>query len=109
MHKIIVYLKRPTGTTREEFLKWYFDVHVPLVKSAGGFERYTASIVVDSGPASPWPDGEPPFELVAEVWCEDLDAVRALKERLQNNGAAADSAAHTGERMAVITEEVILQ
>lgn len=82
-------LKRKGGVTREEFLKYWYDKHAPLiVKTFPEPCKYIQNHPLDM----PW-SGEPPFDGISEVWFEDLAAYRKFAD------------AYMGERGKVIHED----
>jgi uncharacterized protein (TIGR02118 family) len=83
MIQIVFCLRRRAGLTREAFLSRWFDGHAPLVRAQAatlGIRRYVQVHTLDDalwsrlaavrgGPAA--------FDGVAELWFDDLDAMRA--------------------------------
>lgn len=70
MVKSIVFLKRREGMSQEEFHRHWREHHSKLVLQLPGVRRY-----VQNRPVAVR-DGDPPYDGVAEVWFEDLDALR---------------------------------
>ena len=75
MLKGIVLLKRKPGLTREEFLGYYENKHVPLVRkllpSIGGYTRnYLDLTPVASGGevGAQLPADPPDFDVITELW-----------------------------------------
>jgi uncharacterized protein (TIGR02118 family) len=73
MYKVFAYLTRRPGTTREEFIDYYENHHVPLVLSLASTPRvYKRNYVIRGdagGPGSPAGDGD--FDVVTEIVWDD--------------------------------------
>ena len=82
----------------ETFDRHYRDVHVPLVRALPGLARFTTSKPRALG-------GEAPY-LVAELWFEDGDAMKAAMKSTEMAAAAADAQTFEVERMVMFTGEV---
>lgn len=78
MLKLTLLFRRAPELSRDEFLAYWRDVHIPLVKQVPNIVRYTVSPVVDS------PDTErPAFDGMAELYFrsrDDLDVALASPE-----------------------------
>jgi uncharacterized protein (TIGR02118 family) len=71
MFKVFAYLTRRQGTTREEFIDYYENHHVPLVLSLASMPRvYKRNYVVRSDEASPGPPAID-FDVVTEMIWDD--------------------------------------
>jgi uncharacterized protein (TIGR02118 family) len=71
MFKVFAYLTRRPGTTREEFIDYYENHHVPLVLSLASMPRvYKRNYVAGGDAASP---GSPTidFDVVTEMTWDD--------------------------------------
>jgi len=73
MIKVMLFVKRKEGLTREEFRDRYESGHVPLaIKELEHLRRYARNFVV---PVRGLP--EPEFDVVTEFWFEDWEAWKA--------------------------------
>jgi uncharacterized protein (TIGR02118 family) len=75
--KYVALLNRKDGMTRDEFLKYWIDQHVPLALDTPGLLRYHASPTLQSfnGDNGTRPDPEPaPWDGVVEMWFENREA-----------------------------------
>ena len=71
MVKLFSMLKRRSGLSREEFLQYWREVHAPLaIKMLPGLKKYVQNHPVDM------PEFESEIDGIAEVWFEDLEALR---------------------------------
>lgn len=83
MIKITFTLRRLPTMTREEFQRYWLETHAPLVRSHGpalGLRRYVQSHALPDELSAELgsPRGAPePFDGVAELWFDDLEALAA--------------------------------
>ncbi|MGZ4648514.1 MAG: EthD family reductase [Blastococcus sp.] len=83
MFKAVILLRRRPGTTHEEFLM-SFRLHMrPLIQQLPGVCRITVSDAIAG------PGGRPAYDGMAELWFDDIDAVRRLIESPQAADAEA--------------------
>jgi hypothetical protein len=108
MHKGIVLLKRPKGMTVQEFKEWFLGPHLEYSRARPEVLKYTGSFTVAPGPGSPYVDGEPAYDILAEIWCTDLKAVQNAFAALQKAGGVADSQKYAAIRIAYIAEEHVV-
>jgi uncharacterized protein (TIGR02118 family) len=85
MAKLVVLYKNPKNT--EAFDKHYASVHIPLAKKIPGLKKYDISTGAVRAPAGP-----SPIHLVATLYFDSLDAVKAGLASPQGQAAAADLA-----------------
>lgn len=70
--KMIFGAKRRQGMSREEFGRYWTTVHAEKAKRVPGIARYVINLAPDlSGSGR-----EMPYDGFAEVWFDDLDAMR---------------------------------
>lgn len=82
MVKLVALYKRPENT--EEFDSHYFDVHLPLSNKIPGLLRTEVSKIVGS------PQGESEYYLIAELYFEDMEALKAGMSSPEGKAAAKD-------------------
>jgi uncharacterized protein (TIGR02118 family) len=102
MIKLVFCLRRRDGLSREEFQRYWIEQHAPLVRShaeALGIRRYVQVHSIDdgisvavAGPRNP----PPPYDGVAELWFDDLEAIAAAGGT--DAGQAASAALLADER-----------
>ncbi|WP_426571517.1 EthD domain-containing protein [Aquihabitans sp. McL0605] len=120
MLKVIFCLRRSPDLSREEFQRYWREHHAPLVQAhaeALGIRRYVQEHSIDdsisllvAGERNP----PAPFDGVAELWFDDLDALAATAAT--EEGRAAGAALLADERTFVdlpnspffITEEAVM-
>jgi hypothetical protein len=108
-HKGIVMIKRREGTTREAFRDWFLGPHARFGTNVDEIYRYTGSLVVAPGPRYAFPDGEPPFDLISEIWCRDRAGIEQAFAKLSAMGGPQNTIDHVSDRAAYIAEEYTLK
>jgi uncharacterized protein (TIGR02118 family) len=74
--KRISFLKRKPGLNREEFFRYWRDVHGPLALKLPGLRRYVQCHAL----LSLYANGDPPFDGAAQLWFADLVAMQEMLE-----------------------------
>ncbi len=74
MVKLVVYFKRRAGMEVEPFQEYWRTRHAEVVRGLPGIRRYVQSHTLLGG----YRRGAPAFDGTAEVWFDDVDAIRAL-------------------------------
>ncbi len=88
MVKLVYCISRKPGLTREEFNRYWADVHGPIGARIPGLRKLVQSYAI---PASE--DCRPPdFDGMAELWFEDLAALLRARESPQWQASSADEA-----------------
>jgi len=82
MVKFIALYKKPANTA--EFDKRYFDEHLPLANKIPGLKRCEVSHIVGS------PMGESEYYLMAELYFENMDALKAGMGSPEGKAAGKD-------------------
>lgn len=79
MFKTMTLLKRRPGMSLEEFRRYYEENHAPLGLSLmPQARRYMRRYVVPVAYPTTGKSGEPDFDVVTEVWCENRESYEAL-------------------------------
>ncbi|MBI4192167.1 MAG: EthD domain-containing protein [Betaproteobacteria bacterium] len=108
-YKGIVLLKRREGMSREELLDWLLNSHSRYSRSVPEVLRYTGSLVVAPGPRYEFPNGEPPFDLINEIWCRDREALEKAYVQLGAMGGPEHTLAAVSQRIPLFCEEYVLK
>ena len=108
-YKGIVLLKRREGMSREDLLDWLLDSHSRYSRSVAEIFRYTGSLVVAPGPRYQFPNGEPPFDLINEIWCRDRESLDKAYAQLESMGGPKHTLAAVSQRIALFCEEYVLK
>lgn len=85
MIKLVTLFSLKEGVDVEAFEKYYREVHVPLAKALPGVKRYTRSQVRPSARR------QVPFYRIAELYWEDMDALRRALSSPQNQAVSNDT------------------
>jgi len=71
-YKILLFMKRRQGMSVEAFRDYYETRHVPLAtKYASGMKRYIRRYIDPQPHPETGPAGEPPFDVITELWFGD--------------------------------------
>ncbi len=88
MVKLVYCLCRKPGLTREEFIRYWADVHGPLGARIPGLRKlvqsYALAVPDESRPSD--------FDGMAELWFDDLAAIRRARQSAEWAAATADEA-----------------
>lgn len=83
MITMIVYVKRAKGMTREEFSKYWFDNHAPLVLGTPEFMRHVRKYIQyhyapgEAEAGSLFGDIADDYDGVGEIWFDSREAMNA--------------------------------
>ena len=106
MIKSISFLARKPGLSREDFVRHWLDVHVPMCHAVPGLRGYAVSTIVEqqSRPdVSVLPMGE--FDGVAQVWFDSLEARAAAGASAEGKRWHADGGTIIGGIRMFVTKE----
>lgn len=109
MIKAIYLIRRKPGMSPEDFHRYWRDVHASIAARIPGLRRYVQCHATDVGSgASNVGSGEPSYDGAAEVWFDDLDALRRAVASPEYAAAREDERRFIDlERTALLfTEEV---
>lgn len=97
MVKVLVVLVRKPGMSREEFSRYWRDVHGPIGARMPGLRKYMQDHVSGDGA---------PFDGVAQMWFDDLAALQGAFTSPAAAEAAADAANFLDQqKMAIVPVE----
>lgn len=86
MVKLVLLFRRRRDLSREEFVRYWQEVHVPLVRRVPHLRRYVTSMVERS------PDlDEPLHDGMAELWFDDETQLAASLASEQTSATAVDA------------------
>jgi uncharacterized protein (TIGR02118 family) len=108
--KSISFLARKPGISREDFVRHWLDVHVPMCHAVPGLRGYAVSTIVEhqSRPDVPsLPMGD--FDGVAQVWFDSLEARAHAGASVEGKRWHADGGTIIGGiRMFVTNERLVV-
>jgi uncharacterized protein (TIGR02118 family) len=88
MVKAVAFFKRRAGMAVEEFQTYWRTRHPEVVTKLGGVNRYVQSHTR----LAAYRGGEPVYDGIAELWFEDTEAMRALRDTPEMAAVRADEA-----------------
>ena len=100
--KVIFLMNRRSEMTRDEFVRYYLEKHVPISKQLPGLRKY----VVNG--AFVRPGKEPTFDGASELWFDTLDAYRQAFSSLQGKLTSEDADKFIGKTTSLIVEEHVI-
>ena len=71
MIKVIAVLHKRAEMSRQEFVRYWLEVHARLAEGMEGVRRYVINPTLEA-----FAMGEPSFDGVAELWFDDASAAR---------------------------------
>jgi uncharacterized protein (TIGR02118 family) len=107
MLKSVVFFKRRAGMAVEEFQHYWLTTHADVVRRLPGLRRYVQSHTRLAGYAK----GEPVYDGIAEIWADDLPALRAMVEAPEHAAVLADEARFIDRATqgAIVTQEHVIK
>ncbi|MEU3269911.1 EthD family reductase [Saccharomonospora sp. NPDC006951] len=96
MLKVMSLLKRADGLSKEDFARWVVEEHIEFAKNLPGLRKYTVSVTEGEDAA---------FDSVNALYFDDEEARAAAFGSEHGKAAAADAAAHTSQRVHLLTTE----
>ena len=97
MTKVLVVLQKKADLSREEFRRYWRNVHGPIGARMPGVRRYVQNHVLADGA---------PFDGLAEIWFDSPEAMRAAFTSEAAQEAAHDAANFLAGTQVVAVEEV---
>jgi uncharacterized protein (TIGR02118 family) len=109
MVKMIAFVKRKAGLSREDFIRLWTVEHVQLSKPLG-MKGYRINIALEPQPGATAdsPPNEPPYDGTAELWWESVEHMQAALASPQNVIAANDTERFCDVLHFVFTEEFVV-
>lgn len=87
MMKMVTLLERAPGDSHEAFRSYWEEAHAPLVDDLPGVRRYVTSLPTDPGRSE--------YDGVAELYFDDMDALKAAFDTEAGRRLRADAAEFT--------------
>ncbi len=98
MVKLVVLYAPPEDA--EAFRRHYMEVHLPLARKMPGLRRCELGWVTGS------PGGQPRYHLVAELYFDDRDALKAALKSPEGQAAGQDVMSFAGKIVHMMIAEV---
>ena len=97
MLKVVSLMRRADGMSKQEFITWITEEHVRFAREIPGLRKFVVNATD--------PDAETPWDSVNELYFDDEAGRVAAFASEQGKASGADAAAHTSERVQIITTE----
>ena len=107
MVKLIYCITRKPGLSVEEFQRYWRETHGPIAGAIPGIRRYVQCHVLPEL----YERQSPPYDGAAELWFDDLDAMRAAMQSPELKAALEDEKNfidHTRVASFVTVEKVVV-
>jgi len=105
MIKAISLLVRKPGTTHEQFVKHWLEIHGPLALQVPGIRRYVQSHIVDERRRPDIPPIGVEIDGIAELWYDDRERLARALATPEMKALHADGALFIGRIQSYIVEE----
>jgi uncharacterized protein (TIGR02118 family) len=105
MIKFVGLLTRKQGTSHEEFVRHWFDIHGPLAHAVPGIRRYVQSHIVDTRTRPDIPETNVEVDGIAELWYDDLESFQRAAATPEMKALTDDGALFIGQIKSYVIEE----
>lgn len=99
--RMTVIIKR-RGMKREEFAKYWLNVHSKKARKMPGLRRYIINTVKDAEGTKPNYDG------IVELWFDDVQAMKRAFSNEEGKATLADEVNFIGKKIVSVVEEHII-
>lgn len=108
MIKSISLLTRKVGTSHEQFVRHWVDVHAPLAHAVPGLRRYVQSHIVGERRRPDIPALDVEVDGIAELWYDDRKSMARALASAEAKALHADGALFIGRIKTFTVEERII-
>ena len=110
MIKAIGLLSRKAGTTKEEFMRHWTEVHAVMVDTVPQVRRYHLNFIVDEPGRADVPNWglKGKIDGIAEVWFDNRESYDAFRASEAGKTWLADGASFIGRSQSFLVEEKII-
>jgi uncharacterized protein (TIGR02118 family) len=105
MIKVVGLLTRKAGTTHEDFVRHWYDIHGPLAHAVPGIRRYVQSHILDTRTRPDIPETNVEVDGIAELWYDDLASLQRAAATPEMKRLTDDGALFIGQIKTYIVEE----
>ncbi|HUK51520.1 MAG TPA: EthD family reductase [Terriglobales bacterium] len=99
MFKLIILIKKKPTLSDDEFAKYFLETHAPLAKTMPGVRKYAVSFVKRP------PNREPDYHAVAELWFNDIAAMKSAFASAEGKLTQKDNEAFAESVTSLFTDE----
>src|SRR5580698_921985 len=104
MIKVLGLLTRKVGTTHEEFVRHWYDIHAPLAHAVPGIRRYVQSHITDTRTRPDVPETNVEVDGIAELWYDDLESLQRAAATPEMKALTDDGALFIGRIKTYVIE-----
>jgi uncharacterized protein (TIGR02118 family) len=108
MIKTVALIARRPNRSREEFIRYWIDVHAPLVRALPGLLRYVQDHVIGEWAAPNTPTIGAEVDGIAELWFDDRAGMERAYASPEGQALAVDGALFIGRITFYVMDEKIL-
>jgi uncharacterized protein (TIGR02118 family) len=108
MIKSLSLLTRKSTLSKEAFRRTWLGEHAPMVRAVPQVRRYVLSFILDEPVRPDVPTQAMDVDAIAELWYDDMAALKAAAATPQMQAVLANGALHLGTIKTFITEEVAI-
>lgn len=105
MIKVLSLLTKRDGLTHDEFVKYWMETHAPLAHGVPGLRRYVQSHITGTRGRADIPQIDMEIDGIAELWYDDVEAMRASAASPEAQRLYADGARFIGRIKTFVIEE----
>ncbi|MBI3825932.1 MAG: EthD family reductase [Candidatus Rokubacteria bacterium] len=108
MVKSVSLLTRRPGTTHEEFMRHWVEVHAPLAHAVPGIRRYVQSHILEERARPDIPTTDIAIDGIAELWYDDRETMARALATPEARALHADGALFIGRIKSYTVEEKVV-
>ena len=108
MIKSLSLLTRRSALSKEEFRRIWVGEHAPLVRAVPQVRRYVLSFILEEPTRPDVPTQAMSVDAIAELWYDDMVALKAAAASPEMRAVQANGALHLGAIKTFLTEEVAI-
>jgi uncharacterized protein (TIGR02118 family) len=105
MIKILALLTRKDGTSHEQFVRHWFDVHAPLALAVPGIRRYVQSHITGTRSRPDIPEAAVEADGIAELWYDDMESFQRAAATPEMKALTDDGALFIGQIKTYVIDE----
>jgi uncharacterized protein (TIGR02118 family) len=102
MFKLIILVKKKSTLNDEDFARYFLETHAPLAKKMPGVRKYVVNFVRRP------PDREPDYNGVAELWFDDINAMKKAFASPEGQVTQKDNEVFTESVTSLFTDENLI-
>ncbi len=105
MIKVLALLTRKDGTTHDDFVRHWYDIHGPLALAVPGIRRYVQSHITGTRTRPDIPETDVEVDGIAELWYDDIESFQRAAATPEMKRLTDDGALFIGRIKTYVIEE----